>query len=293
MRDRHLKYLLMMPALLLVTATVIYPLGYAGIISFMDWRLSRSRVPTDFVFLDNFWRAFADDPSFLNSLTVTITFVAGSAGGAVLFGLLIALLLARRGRGYSIARTVLVLPFAMSPALQGTSFRFFLNPEFGIFDAVLDALFPFLAHVDWLGSSGWAMTWLILTDMWHWGPFLSLMLIGGLLSIPSDTLEASRVDGASAWTSFWTIVLPQLMPVLAIAFVLKTIFSFKMFDYVYLLTGGGPGESTSTMTYYAFRMGFTAYDMGYASAIAFVLALLLVGVSAVYFRLLFPRGEAG
>ena len=137
------------------------------------------------------------------------------------------------------------------------------------------------------------MTWLILTDMWHWGPFLSLMLIGGLLSIPSDTLEASRVDGASAWTSFWTIVLPQLMPVLAIAFVLKTIFSFKMFDYVYLLTGGGPGESTSTMTYYAFRMGFTAYDMGYASAIAFVLALLLVGVSAVYFRLLFPRGEAG
>ena len=292
MRDRHLKYLLMLPALLLVTGTVLYPLGYAGSISFMDWRLSRSRLPTDFVFFENYTRAFVEDSSFLNSLGVTAIFVAGSAIGAVVLALLIALLLSRQGRGYSIARTVLVLPFAMSPALQGTSFRFFLNPEFGIFDRVLKTIFPFLQGTDWLGESGWAMTWLILTDMWHWAPFLSLMLIGGLLSIPKDTLEAARVDGASAWTSFWTITLPQLAPVLAVACVLKTIFSFKMFDYVYLLTGGGPGESTSTMTYYAFRMGFAAYDMGYASAIAFVLAIILAGVSVVYFRLIFSKSGA-
>ena len=202
MRDRYLKYLLILPAFSLVAVTIIYPLGYAGFISFMDWRLSRSRTPTDFVGLENYLRAFFDDSSFINALSVTFTFVIGSALGAVIVALLIALLLARQGRGYTIARTVLALPFAMSPALQGTSFRFFLNPEFGIFDRTLKTIFPFLQGIDWLGQSGWAMAWLILTDMWHWSPFLSLMLIGGLLALPRETHEAAMVDGASSWTIF-------------------------------------------------------------------------------------------
>ena len=292
MRDKHLKYLLILPAFLLVTATVLYPLGFAAVTSVMDWRLSRSQRPSDFVGLENYLRAFLDDSSFINSLGVTATFVAGSAIGAVVAALLIALLLSRQGKGYTAARTFLALPFAMSPALQGSSFRFFLNPEFGIFDRTIKTLLPFLENADWLGQSSWAITWLILTDIWHWSPFLSLMLIGGLLSIPRETHEAARVDGASSWTIFWTVTLPQLMPVLAVALVLKTIFSFKMFDYVFLLTGGGPGESTTTMTFYAFRMGFSSYDMGYASAIAFSLAIILVGISFIYFRLLFPKEAA-
>ncbi len=289
MRDRHVKFLLILPAFALVTMTILYPLGYAVATSFMDWRLSRSRAPTDMVWLDNYLRAFTDDPAFWNSVQATLIFVVGSVVGAVTLALLIALLLARKGRAYTITRSVIALPFAMSPALQGTSFRFFLNPEFGLFDRVIDTLLPFASGIDWLGSAGWAMTWIILTDMWHWSPFLSLMLIGGLLAIPQETLEASAVDGASAWTRFWTITLPQLMPVLAIACVLKAIFSFKMFEYVYLLTGGGPGEATATLTFYAYRQGFHAYDMGYASSIAVVLAALLVGVSIVYFRLIFPK----
>lgn len=293
MSDRRLKYLFIMPAFLLVSATVLFPLLYAVWTSFSEWRLSKSRAPTDFVWLDNYARAFFDDPSFINAVVATGTFIIGSVVSAVVVGLLIALLLSRQGKVYTITRTIIVLPFAMSPALQGTSFRFFLNQEFGIFDRVIGFLFPFAADIDWLGDSTWAMIWLILTDTWHWAPFLSLMLIGGLLSIPRDTLEAAAVDGASTWRRFWTIVLPQLVPVLAIACVLKTIFSFKMFEYVYLLTAGGPGESTSTLTYYAYRMGFHAYDMGYASAIAFLLALILIGVSALYFRLLFPKGSPG
>lgn len=291
LRDRHIKFLLILPAFSLVTLTILYPLGYAISISFMDWRLSRSRRPTDFVGLENYIRGFTDDPAFWNALEVTMIFVIGSVVGAVVLALLIALLLARQGRAYTITRSIIALPFAMSPALQGTSFRFFLNPEFGLFDKVIDTIFPFAASIDWLGSSGWSMFWLVLTDMWHWAPFLSLMLIGGLLALPRETLEASAVDGASAWTRFWTITLPLLMPVLAVACVLKAIFSFKMFEYVYLLTGGGPGESTTTMTFYAYRQGFHAYDMGYASAIAVVLAILLVGVSVLYFRLIFPKAE--
>lgn len=291
MRDDKLKYILLLPAFMLVTLTVLYPLGYAGIVSFMDWRLSKSSSPTDFIGLENYSRAFFDDPSFLNSLWVTFIFVVGSAFGAVIVALLIALILQRQGRGYTIARTFVAMPFVIAPAIQGTSFKFFLNPEFGLFDKILDTIFPFLQGTDWLGDATWALTMLIFTDMWHWGPFLSLMLISGLMSIPKDTIEAARVDGASSWTVFWTITLPQLTPILAIACVLKTIFSFKMFDYVYLLTGGGPGESTSTLTFYAYRMGFHAYDMGYASAIAFILTIILVGVSVIYFRLLFPKGE--
>lgn len=289
MTDRSFKYLFIAPAFLLVSATVLYPLLYAIWTSFREWRLSKSRAPTDFVWFDNYKRAFFDDPAFLQSVGVTFIFIIGSVISAIIVALLIALLLSRQGKIYTITRTIIVLPFAMSPALQGTSFRFFLNQEFGIFDRLIGFVFPFAAEIDWLGDSTWAMIWLILTDTWHWAPFLSLMLIGGLLSIPRDTIEAASVDGASAWTRFWTVILPQLLPVLAIACVLKTIFSFKMFEYVYLLTGGGPGSSTATLTYYAYRQGFHAYDMGYASAIAFVLAILLVGVSVIYFRLLFPK----
>ncbi|WP_127115162.1 carbohydrate ABC transporter permease [Shimia sediminis] len=289
MHDRHIKFLLIMPAFALVTLTILYPLGYAVSVSFMDWRLSRSRAPTDFVGLQNYVRAFTDDPSFWNSMQVTIIFVLGSVLGAVFFALLIALLLSRQGTVYSITRSIVALPFAMSPALQGTSFRFFLNPEFGIFDRIIDKLLPFAASIDWLGSGFWAMTWLIITDIWNWAPFLSLMMIAGLLSIPKETLDAAAVDGASSWKRFWTIILPLLAPVLAITCVLKAIFSFKMFEYVYLLTGGGPGEKTSTMTFYAYRQGFVAYDMGYSSAVAVLLAVLLVFVSLVYFRLIFPK----
>ena len=206
MTDRGFKYLFIAPAFLLVSATVLYPLLYAIWTSFHEWRLSKSRTPTDFVWFDNYARAFFDDPAFLQSVSVTFIFIVGSVVSAITVALLIALLLSRQGKIYTITRTIIVLPFAMSPALQGTSFRFFLNQEFGIFDRLIGFVFPFAAEIDWLGDRVWAMIWLILTDTWHWAPFLSLMLIGGLLSIPRDTIEAASVDGASAWARFWTVI---------------------------------------------------------------------------------------
>lgn len=293
MNEHYLKYLLIMPAFFLVGVTILYPMGYALTVSFMDWRLDQSPRPSEFVGLENYVRALFQDPSYRNSVMVTVKFVAGSAVGSVLVALLLALLLVRPGRIYVGVRSLLVLPFAMSPALQATSFRFFLNPEFGLFDRSIKAVFPYTEGINFLGSPGWAMVWLIIVDIWHWAPFLSLILMGGLLAIPRETHEAARVDGANPWQTLWTITLPQLLPVIVIVTILKIIFSFKMFDYAFMMTGGGPGESTVTMSFLAYRMGFHAYDMGYASAIAFTLAILLFAISRLYYRLLFPKRIAG
>ena len=290
--DRYLKYTLIAPAFFLIALTILYPVGSALRTSVMDWRLSQSTRPTDFVGLDNYSYAFFTDPSFGNAVSATMIFVVGSVVSCVVCSVLIALLFARQGRAYTLARTILVLPFAMSPALQATSFRFFLSPEFGLFDRIIKSVIPALEGVALLSTPALAMMWLVFADVWNWTPFFSLMLIGGLLSIPRETIEAAQVDGAGPWRIFWTITFPLLLPLIAVVAILKTIFSFKMFDYAFLMTGGGPGESTTVLSLYAYRMGFHSYDMGYASAIAFTLALGLLIISAVYYWLFF-RAEKG
>lgn len=292
MPDRVTRYLLLLPALAVVLGTTLWPVLSALMTSFRDWRLKRTPVPTRWVGFDNYVIAF-EEPEFWNAVAVTATFVAINVTVTILVSLLLALLLRRAGVLQSLTRAVLILPFAMSPALIGVSFRFMFNGEYGIFAKGLGWLFPPLADVVWLASPGYAMAALVFSDVWHWFPYLTLLFLGGLAAVPVETEEAALIDGATPWQTIWRVVLPQLRGVIAVATVLKTIFALKMFDQVTTLTGAGPGISTQTLAHYIYTVGFQHYDMGLASALAVILTVLLVGIGLVYTRLVIPPVERG
>ncbi|WP_055084104.1 carbohydrate ABC transporter permease [Jannaschia donghaensis] len=285
MKDRMLPYWLLIPAFVIVLATTIYPLAYSFVTSFREWDLTKQRRPDGFVGFDNYLHA-ASESGFQNSLWVTTIFVVTSVALTLVIAMSLALLLRRKGRMHTFTRIVLILPFAMSPALIGVSYRFMFNPEFGVLAKGLGAVFPALEGMPWLADPNLAMAILVLTDVWHWAPYMTFMCLGGLASIPRETEEAARIDGASYLRIFFGIILPQMKGVLLVTAVLKTIFALKMFDQVVTLTGGGPGTSTETLAFFVFNVGFKWYDMGYASALAWILTAIMMLISIWYVRML-------
>lgn len=285
MKDKSLSYTLLVPAFIIVLATTLYPLAYSLVTSFREWDLTKQRRPGDFVGIENYVHA-ASESGFQNSLWVTTVFVVTSVILTVVLAMSLALLLRREGKMHTFTRVILILPFAMSPALIGVSYRFMFNPEFGVLAKGIGAIFPALEGTPWLASPDLAMAILVITDVWHWTPYMTFMCLGGLASIPRETEEAARIDGASNLRIIFGIVLPQMKGVLLVTAVLKTIFALKMFDQVVTLTGGGPGTSTETMAYFIFNVGFRWFDMGYASALAWILTIIMMAISAWYVRML-------
>jgi multiple sugar transport system permease protein len=284
---------LLAPALALVAAMTLFPLGYSLLLGFRDWKLAESPDPGGWVGVAHYVTLFTDDPDFVESMANTAIFVALDVGATVAVALGAALLLRRAGRVDSLARVLLILPFVMSPALIGISFRFFLNPEFGIAQHLIGRLVPPLAGTVWLADPWLARLAVVAADVWHWAPYMTLVVLGGLASIPRETEEAARVDGASDWAVLRDITLPQIAPVLGVVAVLKTVFALKAFDVIFTMTNGGPGTATQTLGYYVYQVGFQYYDMGYAAAAAYVLTALLLATSAFYLRLAFRAKAPG
>lgn len=279
-------WLLLAPALIFVAAMALFPLGYSFVLGFREWKLAQSVTPGAWIGLDNYRNLLGDDPDFMASLKVTLAFIVADVAATLAISLGAALLLHKTGRINSLARVLLILPFVMSPALIGISFRFFLNGEYGVLAQIMPALFR---DTIWLANSTLAMAAVVAADVWHWAPYMTLVMLGGLASVPSETQEAARVDGASNWHVLRDITLPQLMPVISVVLVLKTVFALKAFDVIYTLSNGGPGNSTKTLAYYVYETAFTYYDMGYAAAAAYILTAALLATSAFYLRLVFKK----
>jgi multiple sugar transport system permease protein len=269
----------------------LFPLGYSLILSFRSWKLARSSEPGDFIGLSNYINLLTDDPEFIEALSVTGIFITADVLITVAVALGAALLLHRAGRLNGLARTLLILPFVMSPALIGISFRFFLNAEYGIVHHLIGFVFPAMKDTVWLANSELSMVAIVASDVWHWAPYMTLVMLGGLASIPTETQEAARIDGASAWAVFRDITWPQLLPVVSVVLVLKTVFALKAFDTIYTLTNGGPGNSTKTLAYFVYEQGFSYYDMGYAAAAAYVLTAALLVMAGFYLRLIFAKAR--
>jgi multiple sugar transport system permease protein len=288
--DRILRYALLVPALVLVLGTTMWPVLSALTTSLRDWRLKRSPVPQRWVGFDNYLLA-AEEPEFWNALKVTALFVTLDVLITVALALAVALLLRRAGVLQSMVRAVLILPFAVSPALIGVSFRFMFNGEHGVL-AKLFELFPIFKGVVWLATPGYALAALVASDVWHWFPYLTLMLLGALAAVPRETEESAAIDGASPLKTLAYVTLPQIKSAIAVTAILKTIFALKMFDQVQTLTGGGPGITTQTLAHYTYAVGFVHYDMGLASALAVILTVVLVAIGALYVRLVLPHKGA-
>jgi multiple sugar transport system permease protein len=274
MRSKYTKFVLLAPAILALLATTTYPILFALVTSFRDWRLSRGPKPGAWVGFDNYARTLTDE-GFRNSMMVTLIFAVLSVALSLVLGLAIALLLNKKGWRYTAVKSLLLFPFAVSPALKGFSWRFMLDPGYGIYTFLIGAVIPPLKDFVWLSTPADALFWIAMSEVWGWAPLMALMFIGALGAISPEIYEAAKLDGAGRWNTFRRITLPLLAPVLLIVTLLRAISSLKMFDQVVTLTGGGPGRSTQTLNFYIYQIGFRNLDMGYASALAVVLVVAL------------------
>lgn len=283
MKSRLFKYTLLAPALILIAVTTFYPLMRSFWISLHDWDLKKSADMGDFVGYQNYTRAFSDF-QFWHSVGVTFIFAGSTVVLTLVLSIMVALLLSKDKKYLSYIRAVLIIPFAMSPALIGYSWRFMLNSDYGLFDKIIGFLIPPLSDVVWLGTNTTSMMALISVVVWIWLPFMSLMFISGLIGMPAEVFEAAKVDGATPLQIIFKITLPMLKPIILIASILMTMFTLKAFDPVVTLTHGGPGNSTEVLNYFIYKTGFRYFDMGYSAAVGYILAFITIIFVIVYMR---------
>ncbi len=222
----------------------------------------------------------AEDSLLIAGLKNTAIFAIVGVAIQVLLGFLLAWAVSRIARGRVLYRTIFILPILVPGILIGAVWKLMLNYDFGLVNGFI-GVFGF-HPVDWLGTRAWALPSVIMVDIWHWTPFCFLLLLAGFESLPQDVQEAARVDGAGTWAEMRYVLIPMMMPVIAVTFLFRLVTSLKVFDEIYLLTGGGPGSATEVISYTIYRTFFTQDRMGYGSAMSvavlFFISLAMIGV---------------
>ncbi len=221
-----------------------------------------------------FWRVIWNTFVFTVS-AVTLEFV---------IGLGLAHLFYRQLRGESVLRSTLVLPMMIPPILIGLIWLFMYKKDFGIINNMLKLLS--IDPITWLSKPSTAMPAIIIADVWQWTPFMFLLLLAGLKSLPVELFESARIDGASSWQIFRYVTVPLLEPIIAIAIIIRFMDAFREFDKIFQLTGGGPGVATETISLFIYRNGFRYFKMGYASALSYLTLIIIVGFSMIYIKAL-------
>src|SRR5699024_10442940 len=290
MGNKYFKYILLAPAFILMIAITIFPLVRSFWISLHEWDLTETLDIGSFVGLDNYIKALYD-PNFWNSVLVTLVFTLCTVLITISCAIFVALLLSKEKRYISYLRAILIIPFALSPALVGYSWRFMLNPDYGVFDKIVGFLIPPLSDIVWLGNSVTAMIALISVAVWIWLPFMSLMFISGIMGLPKEVYEAAKIDGANNVQTFFRITLPMLQSIVLIATILMTMFALKQFDPIVTLTSGGPGNSTEVLNFLVYNTSFRYFNMGYGSALGYILAFITLAFVLVYMRKLLKGDE--
>jgi multiple sugar transport system permease protein len=263
-----------------LAALSVYPLLYAIKISLQSGSGEASRWT-----LANFAR-LATDQFFLAALWHTLVYAAVALTLEFLLGLSLALLLDRPLRGRGLFRALLLVPMMLPPVVVGVVWRLMLNPNFGAINGTLKAAGANTDALTWTASPTLALASVIAVDVWQWTPFMFLVLLAGLQAIPQEPYEAAMIDGSSAWQTFRHVTLPLLRPAILVALLLRTMDLLRVFDQIFILTEGGPGFATETVSLYIYRTAFRFSDFGYATAMSFGLLLLTNIISLIYIRLL-------
>lgn len=274
MRERTLKWILLLPAVLWILTFTIYPLISSLRLSFLNWNLTS---PPVWVGIGNYVRALQDARAH-NALWVTAVFVIATVTAELVLGLALALLFNRQMRGVQVLRAVVVAPLFTSPIALAFLGMMVFHEESGPIAYALNALS--LPKIGWLSDPSTALASIILLDIWQWTPFAFLVFLAGLHGLPLEPVEAAIVDGVTRWGMLRYVILPLLSPVIVTALLFKFIYSVKVFDVAYGLTGGGPGTATEVLALYIHRQGLEFFNLGYASSLSYVF-LILVSVVAM------------
>jgi len=280
--DSKARWLFPAPAVIAVVLLVVFPLAYTGYMSFHDWSGSANAAPR-FVGLDNFRRIFFADTRSQGAILRTFAFCAAAIVVQTVLGISLALLLNRDYPGKSIVRTIALLPMVTTPVVIALTWTLIFNPTQG---ALLYFAAQFhLPQILWLSDPRAVIPALVMVDTWEWTPLIMLITLAGLASLPTEPLEAARIDGASAWQTFWRITLPLLRPAVAVAVLFRGIDAIKTFDIIFALTNGGPGNASETLNIYTFLTAFSYQKIGYASSLLVVFFVLVLALSLLLSRL--------
>lgn len=278
-REQRTAWILLTPALLLLLFVFAYPILRAFWLSVFTRNLG-TELQSVFSGLDNYVR-MAGDGRFWQSLWATTVFTTASVVSELLLGLLIALVLNQAFFGRGVVRTIAILPWALPTALIGLAWAWIFNDQFGVVNDILRRLGLIETGINWLGDPTLAMIAVIFADVWKTTPFISILLLAGLQSIPKDLYEAYSVDGANAWQNFRNITLPLLLPQILIAVLFRFAQAFGIFDLIAVMTGGGPGGATEVVSLYIYSTVMRYLDFGYGAALVVVTFLILIAAVAI------------
>ena len=284
MRDERIKHVFIWPAIFIVLLVTIYPLIYSLTISFMKYRLIPPAGP-QFIGFGNYAKLLGQERFW--SVIGTTTFISFSAVALqYVIGFGLALAVHAKVFGHRQLRVGLLLPMLLAPVAVALMARMIFNPTLGPINQFF-TLFG-LPNLPFLTQTNWALGVLITVEVWMWTPFVMLLLLAGLQSLPMDVYEAAEMENASPWQRFWDITFPMLLPISVAVVFIRLIESLKIIDTVIALTGGGPGISTETLTLFAYQEGFRKFNLGYTSALSFLFLLVIVIFGTIYLAVLRP-----
>ncbi|MDQ2778095.1 MAG: sugar ABC transporter permease [Pseudomonadota bacterium] len=272
---RWVPYLYIAPAVLVMLAALVYPIGSALRLSFYDWPMG-----TDFATSAQFigFRSFAEmlqSPQVWTSMGVTVAFVAIAVASEMVLGIALALFLEKPVRGMRFFRTIFVLPMMIAPICVGLVWRYMFDASFGPINLWLGAIG--IAPHAWLAEPATAFTAMVVTDIWQWTPFVLIMVLAGLQGLDSSVMEAARIDGANWWQQIVRVKLPIIKPILIVTLLARMIDGFRGLEVIYVMTFGGPGQSTELFSLHIFKAAFISQKLGYSAALS-ILLLVIVSV---------------
>ena len=284
--DKGLAWLFISPTILLLLAINIFPLFWAIYLSFTNYRANRSNEVVKNLGFANYQRILGDQDVWI-AMQTTAHFVFWTILLQTVIGFTLAWLIDRKFRGHAFWTTIILVPMMLSPAVVGNFWRFLYQPQTGLFNYIV-AFFTGVppSSFEMLGSVQLAPWAIVIGDSWMWTPYVMLICLAGLRSIPEYIYEAAEVDRASNWRQFWSITLPMALPFIMLAVLFRGIENFKMFDMVNLLTGGGPGSTTEVASITLKRQAFESWRTGYSSAFAIILFVAVFGLANIYVKAL-------
>lgn len=270
--DKRMKYILIIPVVVFVLCIAIFPLVFSIYMAFSTWAPGRGLA---FIGLQNF-RYIFNDARFFHAIGLSFGYVAALVILELIIGTFLAILLQKEIRGKNFFRVSYMLPMLLSPVAVSYVWKMIFDFKVGPANYFLSWFG--IPPVEWLSGNFTAILCLIIVDIWQWTPFMTLTILAAFEALPEELFEAAVVDGGSAWTIFQKITFPLAMPVVITVVLLRTIDAFKVFDTVYILTGGGPGTATEMLNFYIYLKGFRAFDLGYGTAMSWLQLIVIIAM---------------
>jgi len=278
--EAMIGYGMILPALIYLSLFYFYPIISAVNLSFQEYDISSGK--NRFIGLANYFSIMSED-RFFNAIKNTFFFTFSCTSIELAIGMCLALLLNRDLRDKGLFRTLLLTPLMLTPVVYSLQFRWMYADQYGVINNILKGLG--IAGPLWIADANIAMYSIMITMIWAATPFVMIVLLAGLQSIPPELYEAAQIDGASIWNTFKNITLPLLKPAILVVLLIRTMDAFKMFDIFYILTGGGPGFATEVLSIYIYKTAFSYLNLGKASALSCIMTLIISMIALVYIQL--------